>query len=393
MSSLTAKQVENAKPTEKRQEIPAGHGLYLIVQPKPSGNKMWCVRYRFQRRTRKLTLPSTLTLAEAREQAAIIMRKVKTDGIDPAAEAKPRLAAGPDTFEAIATQCLRRDAKRLRSADRQLRDLDRLVFPTLGHRLISEIKRSDVVRLLDQIEDENGEVMADAVLSRVGKVMRWYATRSDDYMVPLVRGMSRSKPKERARDRILDDKELRAVWTAVDKMPVWFAGLIKFLLLTAARRGEALGLRREEIADDGTWTCPAARSKTKVAIKRPLSKLALQVLASIPPAADGFVFSATGVKPAAALSREKAALDKASGVTDWTIHDLRRTARSLLAKAGVPSEHAERCLAHTLPAIEGRYNRHPYDDEMAAAYRKLAGLIAKIVTPPEGKVVSLPVAS
>jgi integrase len=390
MSKLTAKQVAHAKATNKRQELPAGHNLYLIVQPQPSGNKMWCVRYRFQGRTRKLTLDSKLTLAEAREQAAIIMRKVKTNGIDPATEAKPRPAAGPETFEFIATQCLWRDSKRLRSAERQLRDLTRLVFPVLGNRPMAEIKRSDIVRLLDKVEDENGPVMADAVLSRTGKVMRWYATRSDDYVVPLVRGMSRSKPKERARDRILNDVELRAVWTAVDKMPAWFAGLVKFLLLTSCRRGEALGLHRErEIDDTGTWTCPAERSKTKVAIKRPLSKLALQVLDGIPPTADGFVFSSTGAKPAAALSREKAVLDKVSGVTGWTIHDLRRTARSLLARAGVPREHAERCLAHTMPDIEGRYNRHGYDEEMAAAYNKLAGLIVRIVTPLGGKVEAM----
>jgi integrase len=81
------------------------------------------------------------------------------------------------------------------------------------------------------------------------------------------------------------------------------------------------------------------------------------------------------------MARRKAELDKGSGVTDWTLHDLRRTARSLMSRAKVISEHAERCLGHRIPGIEGIYNRYPYRDEMLIAYEKLATLISQIVDP------------
>jgi integrase len=77
----------------------------------------------------------------------------------------------------------------------------------------------------------------------------------------------------------------------------------------------------------------------------------------------------------------KAALNCASGVTGWTLHDLRRTARSLMSRAGVPSDHAERCLGHVIGGVRGVYDRHQYREEMLLAYEKLAALIAGIVDP------------
>jgi integrase len=90
---------------------------------------------------------------------------------------------------------------------------------------------------------------------------------------------------------------------------------------------------------------------------------------------------AVGSKPMTGFTARKAKLDTASGVTDWTIHDLRRTARSLMSRAGVSSGHAEICLGHTLAGIRGVYDRHAYFTEKAAAFEKLADEIAKIVGP------------
>jgi integrase len=86
------------------------------------------------------------------------------------------------------------------------------------------------------------------------------------------------------------------------------------------------------------------------------------------------------------LSQLKAALDYASGTSGWTLHDLRRTARSLMSRAGVPSDHAERCLGHVIGGVRGVYDRHAYRDEMAVAYERLAALIAGVVDPQENVV-------
>ena len=87
----------------------------------------------------------------------------------------------------------------------------RLVYPVMGARPIEDIRRSDIVRLLDRIEDNNGPVMADLTLAYIRRVMNWHASRSDEFRSPIVRGMARTSGKERARARILTDDELRAV--------------------------------------------------------------------------------------------------------------------------------------------------------------------------------------
>ena len=100
-------------------------------------------------------------------------------------------------------------------------------------------------------------------------------------------------------------------------------------------------------------------------------------------AGNDYVFAGTHGRRAFAFARDKANFDKACGVTNWRLHDLRRTARSLMSRAGVQSEHAERVLGHAIGGVEGIYNRHSYDAEKADALRKLAALIERIVTPPQ----------
>jgi integrase len=148
----------------------------------------------------------------------------------------------------------------LRSASHWQTHLKRQVFPALGTKPISEIRRKDIVSLLDTVEDERGPGSATNTLAIIRMVMNWYAARSDDFRSPIVPGMARRKASENARKRILTDAELRAVWNADMDGP--FLPLVKFLLLTAARRNEARGITRSEV-HGATWELPASRNKTK----------------------------------------------------------------------------------------------------------------------------------
>jgi len=215
-------------------------------------------------------------------------------------------------------------------------------------------------------------------------MMNWHASRDDDFKSPVVRGMGRVKPKETARSRILADDELKRVWEAAGEGRGAFPAFIKFLLLTAARRAEAARITWSEVeADD--WVLPASRNKTKVDLIRPLSKAALAVLNECRTGSP-FVFSIDGKAPISGYSALKEAFDKALPLPRWTLHDLRRTARSLMSRAGVPSDHAERCLGHVIGGIRGVYDRHEYHREKAEAFEALAAQIDRIVNPRENVV-------
>src|SRR5262249_46320428 len=130
------------------------------------------------------------------------------------------------------------------------------------------------------------------------------------------------------------------------------------------------------------------RNKTKVDLVRPLSKAAQAIVeddAGLPgphvsDAKSEWVFTTDGLTPISGFSKFKVAFDKASGTDSWTLHDLRRTARSLMSRAGVPSDHAERCLGHVIGGVRGVYDRHEYHREKAQAFEALASLIERIVS-------------
>jgi integrase len=386
---LTQLGVRNLKAKPARYEKPDGNGLYVIVQP--SGQKSFAVRFRVNGKPRKLTLPKGLSLAEARAEAAATMLKVHR-GADPVAakrEAKTaQQAAAAETFRAVSDSYMRREGSKLRSAHWQRQLLARLVYPAIGDLPIATIKRKAVIALLNGIEENRGPVMAHSTLAVIRRIMNWHAIQDDDYTSPIVRGMGRIKPLERARSRVLSDDELRVVWRTAEKAGM-FGAFIRVLLLTAARRDEVRKLEWSEIQGDA-WVLPAARNKVKLDLVRPLSSAAAALIKAQPRIGTSpFVFTISGNKPLASLSRLKGEFDAASGITGWVLHDLRRTARSLLSRAGISSDHAERCLGHRLGGVRGVYDRHEYLAEKRHAFEALAAQIDVIVNPPARNVTRL----
>jgi integrase len=393
-ANLTDIGVRNLKPGVTRREIPDGNGLYIVVHP--SGRKSYAVRYRFNGEPRKLTLKAGITLKAARKEAADALYEVEK-GRDPCATRRQgkqeRRVVEASTFRVVAEQYLTLEcgmrraggkvtfAGSMRTAARRLADLERLIFPVIGKRPIAEIRRSEIVALLDRIQLENGPVMADRALAIVRSLMNWHVARSDDFRSPIVRGMTRSNPGQRARQRVLSDAELRAVWQTAGKTAPPFGALVQFLLLTAARRREAAHMTWAELSE-AHWTLPASRNKAKVDLVRPLSTAAQDIIARLPRLAGcAFVFTSDGRRPFNSFSRAKVPFDAACGVAGWTLHDLRRTARSLMSRAGVNSDHAERCLGHVIGGVRGTYDRHEYHREKKQAFDALAALIRQIVDP------------
>jgi integrase len=152
-------------------------------------------------------------------------------------------------------------------------------------------------------------------------------------------------------------------------------------------------MRWDEI-DGETWTIPGARYKTGIDHVIPLTRAARSLIGKRPGSYQKrpFVFSATaGTKPFGNYARTKSALDNAIAdarakagrepMPHWTLHDLRRTARSLMSRAGVASDHAERALGHVMAGVRKTYDRHEYLDEKRDAFERLAGLVSLILNP------------
>src|SRR5262245_60480548 len=349
---------------------PGGARSFVVVATNPHGKQIWAT----------LGACDALPIKDAREKARRALQRIR-DGLTPFE--RPRV---PNTFRHVAEQWIKRhvQAKGLRSEAEVPRLLNAHVYPAWGDRDFLEIRRSDVAELLDEVEDHHGARQADYVLAIVRGIMNWFAGRHDDYVPPIVRGMRRTSPKERQRSRILDDAELGEVWRAAESNGT-FGACVRLLLLTAQRRAKVAAMRWRDIAVDGTWTIPAEAREKGTAGELVLPKAAIDIIRQQPQLGDNpYVLAGRGEAHISGWSKRQVVLDaKLQGVRPYVLHDLRRTARSLMARAGVRPDIAVRVMGHAIAGVEGVYDRHAYRDEKADALRRLAALIDGIVHPQD----------
>lgn len=350
--------------------MPSGSKTFAAVARDPAGKQVWA------------TIGATdhMEIEAARDAAREAIKRIR-QGL-PATEVKPKI----ETFADVADSYLKRHvaAKGLLSEKEIRRCLDVYVRPRWKDREFRSIRRGDVAKLLDRIEDENGGRQADYVLAIVRGITNWYATRNDEYQSPIVRGMRRTAPVSRKRERILSDDEIRVLWLTAESNGT-FGAILRFALATAQRRDKVMTLRWSDISEDGIWTVPSADREKGTGGDLKLPPLALDVIRD-QPRINGYVFAGRGDGHFNGMSKAKVAFDQAAGIEPWTIHDLRRTARSLMARAGVRPDVAERVLGHVIAGVEGVYDRHHYRDEKADALARLATLISTILTPTDNVV-------
>lgn len=386
--TLTDRQVANLQPRAARYAFPDPElaGLYVRVTPNgaksyaavaraPGGRQVWTT----------LGSTSLLTIDEARAAARAAIRRVKA-GL--AAVEPPAL-----TFKDVAEQWVTRHvrANGLRTAYEIERMLNRVIYPAWENRAFTSIRRSDVTVLLDAVQDKHGARQADCALTIVRAVMNWHAVRSDNYTPAVVRGMKRQSFHAQARSRILDDDELRALWAATADMGA-YGNLARLALLTGQRRGALVGMRWADIdLQTGLWTLPVEHRAKRTAGALPLPPLALSVVMAQPRlVGNDYVLAGQGHGHIRGYTRSKLRLDaRLPGMAPWVFHDLRRTARSLLSRAGVRPDVAERVLGHAIGGIESVYNRHTYMDEKRDALVRLASLVERIANPPGDNVLPI----
>jgi hypothetical protein len=200
---------------------------------------------------------------------------------------------------------------------------------------IADVRRPHIIKLTDRIAGENGPVMSDRTLTYLRQVLNWHAIRTDEYASPIVKGMMRATGRQR--ERILDDDELRRVASRGPRRRIRGAGEIHLADDSAARRSsETVLVRDHRTRVDASGGAKQDQGRSTPAVAAARARSAWQHAAVQELRLRGHQRRSNG---GSRLSL-KAALQQESGTSEWTLHDLRRTARSLVSRAGVPSEHA-----------------------------------------------------
>jgi integrase len=390
MAKLTAKTVETIRPRAVRQEIPDAllPGLYLIVQP--SGARSWAVRYRHNGTPRKLTVGRypAIDLATARALATKALRAV-AEGRDPTAERQEKRANS--VAEVVARFLAKHGQRNYRP--RTFVETERLLRQNLvarwGNQSLASITRRQLRDMLDELVANNTPMLANRVHSVTRKLFGW-AVEDEIIAVSPLAGL-KAPAEEKSRDRILTDQELRAVWQGAGQLGV-YGSLVRLLILTGQRRGEISGLTWAEIdLDKRLISLPRERVKNDRAHEVPLSPQAVALIKALPRNSEQYALSLRGGLMNG-FGKLKARLDTACGVPDWTLHDLRRTAASGMARLGVSLPVVEKVLNHTsgsFAGIVGVYQRHDFAAEKRAALDAWSNHVAAIVAGMAAKVVSL----
>lgn len=337
--------------------------LYLRVTC--NGTKTFSVLIRSHRLIRHtLGRYPLIGLADARREAMDLLRKAAELGGQ---------ALEPITLAELVSQYRELHLQpNVRTWKNVSSSLNQAAMQPLLRKQAAKVTTANVVAVLDELAAAGKPHAAVNLLKALRAMFRWGVDRG----VLTASPCNNVRPPVRTtqRDRILNDGEIAAVLQACDKVPAPFGNLVRMLLLTGARRNEVAQMRWSELSGN-IWTLPAARSKSNRANVLPLPPAAMALLAQLPRRddGDGYVFTTTqGKKPFSGFSKGKALLDQASSVTEFTLHDLRRTTRSKLSELGVPWEVARRIVGHSVDQLDAVYDRFNYLDAKGEALARLA---------------------
>jgi integrase len=338
------------------------------------GSKSWVYFYRLGDRQRRLTLghyPST-SLGDARELWRQAREQV-AHGRDPARE----LTTG-DNFESVVREWLKRDQSQNRSFAEVERIVDKELIPAWGHRSIKDIGRRDVLSLMDAIADRGAVIMARRVMAYVHRLFRWAVSRGITDSNP---ASDLPKPgKEIRRERVLDDDELKKVWTAAEKLGWPYGSAVQLLILTGARRAEISELRWSEVNGESI-SLKGARTKNGEARNIPLSREASKILSGIPRVVGNeFVFGGP-LRGGWSQAKDRLAVK----ISDWRVHDLRRTTATGLQRLGFNLQVIESVLGHTSGSRSGivaTYQRYSFEKETRAALDAWGAQMSSLVAHP-----------
>lgn len=397
--------IRKLKPKTQRYERWEDGRTGLGVRVSPSGRKTFVYMYWRDGKARRMTLgiygdgPGNISLADANVKHAEAKRAL-TEGRDPGTETVEAHRAEHDaeSVTELVEEYLGKWAwPRKRSAAEDERILRKELVPHWGSRKAKDIRRRDIITLLDGIVDRGAPIQANRTLACVRRMFNWAIERDMLDTSPCVR--VKAPAPENRRDRALVNGEIATFWHGLDnaRMTETIKLALQLQLVTAQRKGEVIAAEWSEFDRDAAlWTIPAEKAKNSVQHVVPLSPLALDLLDAIE--ANGtdsrYLFpSPRGDKPVTGQSVDHALRDNREriGVVNLTPHDLRRTAATAMAALGVDRTVLAKVLNHVDRSMTGRYDTHAYIPEKRAALERWGRKLQTITSgePVPGKVITL----
>jgi integrase len=359
-----------------------------------TGRRSFVVLFRVRGRKTRLTIGTCATwpLAEARERARKAMRAAAT-GDDPTAPDRAR--RGSLTVKELADLYIEQYAqkqKRTWKNDRSL--IDTYIAPQLGGIRVPDLTRAQVRDMLRPIAESTSH-QANRCLEVIRRMFSWgIAEDKIDIAANPAGGIGKIQAESK-RTRTLREDEFPSLWAALEQEGKHLRAAVMLLLLTGQREMEVLHMSTTEL--DGTWwTIPAARSKNGIPHRVPLVPTARRIIAELTQdrPKGGFIFSRDG---SSALTRNAIAkywpgvLERAK-IEGLRFHDLRRTAATQMASAGIDRLVISKILNHADSKVTATYERYAYDREKAEALGKWEAQLLRLMGQPAGPSNVVPLA-
>lgn len=374
-----------------------GNNLYLRISDE--GTATWVFRFKMSKNSSKrpeMTIGnySSMSLAQAWSEALRLKAEIK-EGENPLAE-KHRLKNEPcQTVNELAEEWLRRNDTRVKHPHIQRRIYNKEIAPFIGLMNLSKVKPRDIRAIIEKIAESGRPTIANDALFLCKSIFRYGVKLEVITDNPAnAFDVNDAGGKEEGRSRFLTQEEVQILFDVFRQNAGQISREIYLMtaleILFSGRKGELIKARWSEIdLKERTWFIPAGNTKTKAEIVVPLSGLAVEILEELKVRAYGsdYVFpakKANSKNPHLNLSTINAAINKLFEqgkipLEHFTVHDLRRTSRTLMSQQKVLREIAERCLNHKIKGVEGIYDRWSYFDERKEAQEKLAVILRPIV--------------
>ncbi|PAL36851.1 tyrosine-type recombinase/integrase [Escherichia coli] len=389
---LTDTKLKNLKPQDKLYKVSDRDGLYVAVLT--SGTVSFRYDYRINSRRETLVIGQYgrdgISLAEAREEL-IAAKKLLKAGQSPAAAKRDGIKKirGAETF-AVHTDSYMKHVI-LADSTRAMKQavIDRDILPVLGNKMMTEITTSMVRDLCDRIVERGGRATAVQAREIISSVYRHANDRGHGLFNPAADIKPSSIAIFKPRERTLTPEEIGLFFRTLDAIGAMgtMKMALKLVLITMVRKGEFTNATWDEIDfKKWTWTIPSDRMKGSRAHVIYLPKQAQDILVGLQMCAGGSEYLVPGRynfrKPLsnAALNSlidrtVKIINEDGEHIQGFTVHDMRRTASTLLHEAGYPSDWIEKALAHEQKGVRAVYNKAEYARQRAYMLQQWADMI------------------